>query len=703
MIEKARTVISRSLGRVFVRSTIYVVFLLLTFMGLSVAVGSYQQSQRVQMRLEANAAHLGQLAVDLAAVHIADNNLAALVPLLNDFEEVNNVSAIKLVDNNGFSLLSAGVQPGPVHKTVDVNGLKAIQSGEATTENFDDYLVRIAPIVHDNKTVGALLLTLSKDEMKAATGAAVLQATEVGLFLFLTLVPLGAFLMFRSTRGISAVTEAAKEAAHGYLQTDFSKKSLGEVGELENAFATMVTNLRDNIRKIEQVAYNDNITRLPNRTRFTNLATKLIDMTPNAKGSIMFLDLDRFKLINDTHGHVVGDKLLKVTADRLLDLAETLLEPEALKKAVIARFSSDEFVAILPGEVDPDKLQDLADAIIEGISKPVSIGHLKLSVGASIGIALYPEYGDTADEILKSADIAMFAAKESGRGRAMMFNSAVRDEVLMREALERDLRTALKAGNLSVHYQPKIDMDSGRIMGSEALLRWRHPEFGPVSPEKFIPIAEECGLISPLGEYVLARSLADMVKLKNLGHDNLSIAVNVAPVQFNDTKFSDRTLGIIGESAFPPEQLELELTETTVAMSSDNLVSQMMPIKEEGVRFAIDDFGTGYSSLDNLATLPFDTLKIDRSFVMSIADDDNRKAIIRLILRMAEQLRMKTVAEGIETAKQLDHLRGWGTHYAQGFFWSPPVSFDEFSKMVADVEAGRFGSSDLPEKPKLHA
>ncbi len=423
------------------------------------------------------------------------------------------------------------------------------------------------------------------------------------------------------------------------------------------------------------------MTGLPNRLKFENTAIQLIDLSPRAEGAVLFIDLDRFKMINDMHGHAVGDELLKHVAERIRSLVAEYFEPHTTSAPFVARFAGDEFVAVLPGMTDAGKLVELSEIVIEKIGRPVRVDPLSLIVRASMGIALYPQDGQVADDVLRCADMAMYRSKEDGRDQATIFNEKIREQALERQKIERHLMSALDNNELRVFYQPKIDLVSGNIIGSEALLRWTNPELGNVPPFKFVPIAEECGLMTPIGEFVLRQSLEDMNRLLAEGHD-LKIAVNVAPVQFQSVYFTDRTLGILGESGFPLDRLELEITESSVMDDPARVMDQIMPIKEEGVLLAIDDFGTGYSSLNTLATMPFDTIKIDRSFVRDMAEDENQRAIVQLILMMARQLKMKTVAEGIETPLQFDQLRAWGASYAQGYLWSPPVDYAAFAGMV---------------------
>ncbi|WP_417687579.1 putative bifunctional diguanylate cyclase/phosphodiesterase [Roseibium sp.] len=698
-LKKYLSAIQAYYGRVFVRTTFYVVALLFGFAGLVTGINYYNDVWEIEERLLDKAHDHATLVSRIAAREIKQKQYTEMETLLDALAGESLVVAARAYTRLGHVFASDITTRLSGRETfIDENVLTAIESRKPFTREDAETMQYILPVKHAGETVGAVSITMSKEEIGALKLTLIRQSLMLMGILVCVFVPIGTFLVYRATHGISRVTAAANEAAQGFLDTSLEVDTVGEVGELQKAFQQMSVSLRNNMQRIEYLAHVDNITGLPNRLKFGNVATQMIDLSPRAEGGLLFIDLDRFKAVNDAHGHSVGDRLLLMAGERVFNLIEKHAQPKCTGKPFISRFSGDEFIVILPGVTDAETLKELADLIVEKMAEHFRVDNLKLVVRASIGVALYPQDADSSEELLKCADMAMFAAKEAGRDQSVVFNEKIREKAIEREKIERHLRTALENDELKVYYQPKLDLKSGRIMGSEALLRWQHPELGNVPPWKFIPLAEECGLMTSIGEFVLRKSLEDMNVLRHEGSD-LSIAVNVAPVQFESPAFTDRTLGILGESGFPLEKLELEITESSIMDDPKKVFDQIMPIKEEGVLFAIDDFGTGYSSLNTLATMPFDTLKIDRSFVMDMADSEDRRAIVQLILMMAQQLRMRTVAEGIETSGQFDHLKAWGANYAQGYLWSPPVDYARFRELVKESEASaKVAIKDIDQK-----
>lgn len=686
-------------GRVFIRSTAYLIFLMISF-SLVMAFINYRDEMRaVEDGLERAANGHAKLIAALSSDKIGGNDFAALQPLLNALADEHAVAAAMIFSRSGHMIaFDEGSRETGVSRGSDPIALKVVETGDPVTRKDAASTDRYLPVRHDGEVVGAVLVRMSNAGVQAVRSEVILEVLFLFAILIVAVVPVGTYLMYRSTRGISRVTQAANEAAQGFLDPNMVVDAKGEVGELQEAFKAMAVNLRKTIKHIEYLAHVDGVTGLPNRLKFENTAIQLIDLSPRAEGAVLFIDLDRFKMINDMHGHAVGDELLKLVARRIGSLVTEHFEPHTTSAPFVARFAGDEFVVVLPGMTDAAKLVDLSETVIQMIGRPVRVDPLSLIVRASMGIALYPQDGAVADDVLRCADMAMYRSKEEGRDQATIFSEKIREEALERQKIERHLMSALDNNELRVFYQPKIDLNSGRIIGSEALLRWSNPDLGNVPPFKFVPIAEECGLMTPIGEFVLRQSLDDMNRLTTEGHD-LTVAVNVAPVQFQSVYFTDRTLGILGESGFPLDRLELEITESSVMDDPQRVMSQILPIKEEGVQLAIDDFGTGYSSLNTLATMPFDTIKIDRSFIRDMAEDENQRAIVQLILMMARQLKMKTVAEGIETPLQFDQLRAWGASYAQGYLWSPPVEYGAFATMVRN---GLAPSSATDAAPMPH-
>jgi len=428
--------------------------------------------------------------------------------------------------------------------------------------------------------------------------------------------------------------------------------------------------------RLHYLAHHDVLTKLPNRVLF---ADRLDHALAHARRSdravaLLFLDLDRFKLINDTLGHDIGDRSLQVLAERL-----SLCVRDG---DTIARLGGDEFAILLEDIVSADDVAPTARKILEALSHPVVLEDRELFVTTSIGISLFPSDGRDSQALLKHADIAMYRAKEQGRNTYQFYSADMSAKAFERLNLETNLRHALEREEFRLFYQPQVDINSGRVTGVEALLRWQHPDFGLVTPAQFVPLLEDTGLIVPVGEWVLRTACCQAKAWQQAGLELERIAVNLSGRQFTEPGFADLLRRITEDCALQPTRLELEITES-VLMKHEHINARTFHTLEElDTRLAIDDFGTGYSSLGYLKRLPVDTLKIDRSFVRDAASDANNAAIIQAIIAMARSLELEVIAEGVETADQRAFLRGQGCSGMQGYLFSRPVEADEIAAML---------------------
>ncbi|HZU50620.1 MAG TPA: EAL domain-containing protein [Sphingomicrobium sp.] len=426
---------------------------------------------------------------------------------------------------------------------------------------------------------------------------------------------------------------------------------------------TDLTEQRKSEREITRLARFDSLTGLPNRAMMRQtLDEALRNAAHRQKGCALFMiDLDRFKNVNDTLGHPIGDALLRQVADRLKSVMGN--------HGQVGRLGGDEFQAILPGAVDIGLLESLARTLIEQVSRPYMIEGYKVTIGASVGVVIGDPGRASADALVRNADLALYAAKGAGRGKHCFYEPSMHSEAAERQLLENDLRQAIERGELSVHYQPIVRTAGEEVSGFESLVRWQHPTRGPISPSKFIPLAEEAGLIAKIGEWVLRTALEEAAHWP----DHVRVAVNLSPLQFNDPN----VVGIISthlkETGVRAERLELEITEGVFLADGDSTDDTFARLKELGVRLALDDFGTGYSSLGYLKKAPFDKIKIDQSFVRGAASTINRNAaIIRAIVTLAETLGMDTCAEGVETHDDLQLIRELGVSMVQGYIFGKP-------------------------------
>ena len=435
-----------------------------------------------------------------------------------------------------------------------------------------------------------------------------------------------------------------------------------------------ITDRKHAQEQMEYQAYHDALTGLPNRLLFRDRITvALAHAKRNGRASaVMFLDLDQFKHVNDTLGHTAGDRLLQVIGARLVTCVRA--------EDTVARMGGDEFTILLADLGDRRGAATVAQKVLEAIRQPVQIDEHELYVSTSIGIAIYPDDGDNAELVLKNADRAMYRAKELGRDNYQYATPARFDAADARLALERKLRHALERDEFVVHYQPMVEIATGRVVGAEALVRWQDPELGLIPPEDFIPIAEETQLIVPLGAWVLRTAIGQMKAWHDAGHAWLRVAVNLSPRQFQDHQLVATVERVLSETGFPARFVDLEITESTAMENAELSLSILNRLKEMGIRISIDDFGTGYSSLSYLKRFPIDTVKIDQDFVRDLTSDD--AAIISAVISMARALNLRVIAEGVETEEQLAFLRRENCAEMQGFLYSRPLAAAEFEQAL---------------------
>jgi diguanylate cyclase (GGDEF)-like protein/PAS domain S-box-containing protein len=426
------------------------------------------------------------------------------------------------------------------------------------------------------------------------------------------------------------------------------------------------------------LAHHDPLTRLPNRALLDDrIRQSIAKSRRNGKrAAVLFLDLDRFKLINDTLGHDVGDNLLGVVADRL---CKVLRETET-----VARLGGDEFVIVAPDVDEVERVAVIAQKVVDAMTAPMEVGEHVLHVTTSIGISIYPDDGEDAPALLRNADTAMYHAKESGRNNFQFFTAAMNTAVQERVGIENDLRDALENDEFRVFYQPQVDSRTGDVTGMEALIRWQHPQHGMVPPDRFIPVAEETGMIVGIGRWVLLEACRQAKRWHDAGW-MLRIGVNLSARQFQRADLHAQVLEVLDETGLPPSFLELELTESMLMADPEAASHLLQQLAGLGIRLAIDDFGTGYSSLAYLKRFPVSRLKIDRSFVRDLSSDNNDAAIVNAVVAMASSLQMEVIAEGVETEEQLRYLSQQGCHNVQGYYFSRPRPASELADIRFDV------------------
>ena len=428
--------------------------------------------------------------------------------------------------------------------------------------------------------------------------------------------------------------------------------------------------------RVNHMAFHDELTSLPNRLMLSQRLDQALSRhrRGGSQLAILFLDLDRFKVINDSLGHETGDVLLRQVADRL--------RAHSREGDTIARMGGDEFVVLIENSGNLSDISARAQRLVEQLSAPYLLGSNDCHVTVSIGVSVFPADGSDAPALLKAADVAMYRAKDTGRDSYQFYSAAMNVHTVERLELESDLRHALERHEFLLHYQPKVEVATGLITGVEALLRWDHPRRGLISPMDFIPLAEETGLIASIGEWVLATACARTKEWQDHGFAKLDVAVNLSARQFADPMLLPKLTSIIRRSGLDPSSLELEITESLVMSHGGSAVAVLQQLKSLGVRIAIDDFGTGYSSLAYLKRFPIDTLKVDRSFIRDIPADSGDKQITRAIIAMAHSLRLRVVAEGVETADQLKFLRKERCDTVQGYYLHRPLPEAEVAAVL---------------------
>jgi diguanylate cyclase len=496
------------------------------------------------------------------------------------------------------------------------------------------------------------------------------------------------------THPLSKLAELTRSVS---LRQDYTVRSSidshDEIGELARGFNNMLeqiqkrdadlgselTQRKQAENRLNELAYFDNTTLLPNRHHFKERMEAAIDnaLRNNLKFSLMFIDLDDFKIVNDTLGHHIGDELLKKVAVRL----STSLRVGD----IVCRIGGDEFAVILTDITDIQPVEIAAKKIIRILSEPIQLESKEVFIGASIGVCLFPDHASDISALLRNADTAMYHAKGQGKNRHQIYQPEMESRAIKRFTLENSLRRALESNELMLYYQPQTDIDSDRIIGFEALMRWRHPIMGMVTPDEFIPVAEETGLIMPMGEWALRTACLQGRAWQQAYAQNLVISVNLSGRQLVQNDIVERVLDILAETGMPPHLLDIELTESSLMENTEENIVKMEKLRAAGIRISIDDFGTGYSSISYLKRFPIDTLKIDRSFIRDIPGDADDVAIANTIIAMGNSLRMSVIAEGVEAEDQLNFLRESGCRKAQGFLLGKPMPAHEAEALLRET------------------
>ena len=484
------------------------------------------------------------------------------------------------------------------------------------------------------------------------------------------------FILYSGTISSQRASQAMRDGMDDYV-------CKGEIARLIPSIERELRNaaIRKAAKKAEsyvyRLAYYDPLTGLPNRNYLCERMSEQFAAQPEAMAAVIFLDVDKFMRLNGSFGYAIGDGLMRQLARRL--------EQCCGGKVLLSRLRGDEFVMFVPGVAGRDEIDALMQCVIRSFSTPFSHDTLEFDLAVSMGISIYPTDGREGETLINYAENAMTLAKAESGTSYCYHDQKTADVANRRVVLEAALRRAIERKELFLHYQPISDVRSGRIIGTEALVRWRHPEFGIVTPDKFIPIADESGLIISIGEWVLKEACTQTRIWHDMGHLDLGIAVNVSAVQFAQAQLLAQIKNTLTQSGLPPHCLELEITETVLMRDAQATVSALKSLKEMGVHVAMDDFGTGYSSLSYLRSFPFDKIKIDQSFIRDLASREDCLAIVRAVTGLGASLGMTTTAEGVETGEQVAKLRAEGCTEVQGYLFSPPIPAREVDPLLRDL------------------
>jgi len=627
-----------------------------------------------------------------ASSAIAGQDARALVRLLSDLSERPDVETVYVADVNRRVLAvngDTGYAPG--ERAADHLIQSALGAVDTRIETLGG-IIRVAePALENGRLVGAVVVTVPIAAVARPAGEIIRRQVVIALAALALFLPLVALMVRQALGPIRKLTEAARLASSRKLDLRIEVNTGDELEVLANAFNRMFGRLEASMKRVHRLAYVDMVTELPNRERFRKEVERVTREAGESgfEGAVLFLDLDRFKRVNDSLGIGEGDRLLEAVGRRLREAARgwDLANGDlGAGPSMVARLGGDEFTVMMPRLRDSADAARLARRIIDAVRRPFEVSGHQVFLGVSAGAALFPRDGSDPETLLRHADLAMAKAKQAGGNAFEFFESAMNQSAFERLVLENELREAVREDQLVVYYQPKVRMGDGAVAGAEALVRWQHPTAGLLPPGAFIQAAEECGLIGEIGDWVLRRACHEAKRLLD-GGLAMPMAVNVSAMQFEDETFCQTVLDALQDSGLPPEMLELELTESTAMRDPERVIRQIEPLRKIGVTFAIDDFGTGHSSLSYLTRMPFDVFKIDQSFVRDMEKDEHARIVVETILAMAKALKLKTVAEGVETTEQYKALCDLGATLAQGYLFGRPMPLDELERFAVPDSA----------------
>ncbi len=690
-IRKAISRVMRSLVMKFTLLTGMLIFAT-TLMLMTLENFAAQRETR-NLLAESSIARL-QATTDRLSAAVAGNDVDFVQRYLTEMLASLDLSEVYVI-NNRREVLGSAYPDGLVPERLSQSDLAimALGAGDRRASLTATTLKVAVPVYTESRRlVGVVYASQELTELTRSRNAAIQRQTLIALFALGIFLPLAALIVGRALKPVQTLTDAARLASSKTLDMRIDVHTGDELEVLANAFNRMFARLDGNLKRIHRLAYVDLVTELPNRERFRKEAERVARkaLEDGGTGAVLFLDLDRFKRVNDSLGIGEGDRMLEMVARRLSEVARgcDMAAGKECEPSLVARLGGDEFTVLLPEIEDAAEAARVANRLVDAIRLPFEISGHQVFLGVSIGIAVFPQDGSDPESLIRHADLAMAHAKRDGGSSARFFEPAMNQSAFERLVLENELRDAVHQDQLVVFYQPKIDMRDGSVAGAEALVRWQHPTAGLLSPGAFIEAAEECGLIGEIGDWVLRAACVEAARWRTLGIE-VPVAVNVSAMQFEREGFSESVLHALELANLPPNLLELELTESIAMENPERAIVQVQPLRDRGVNFAIDDFGTGHSSLSYLTRMPFDVFKIDQSFVRDMTTDPHARIVVETILAMAKALKLETVAEGVETREQFEMLRAEGATLAQGFLFARPMPASDFVEYVHEGSAKR--------------
>ncbi|MDJ0580837.1 EAL domain-containing protein [Crocosphaera sp.] len=596
------------------------------------------------------------------------------------------IETVCVFDADGRLLIESTQGNLTLEAQPDIFGVEIINHQGYIYQQYDDYLLAAKPIRFGEKTVGGIAIKLSKNNLQEKINTVRVQGLLIAIFAVSGGVIITLFISYSVTVPLNQLVKATKRITEGDLSYRIDLKNKSEFSLLAKEFNKMSDWLEETLQKYQESntqlqhdLFHDNLTGLSNRVHIIQEIEKAINRKKGNNDynfSLLFLDCDRFKVINDSLGHDVGDQVLVNLAERLNLCIR--------KDDIAARLGGDEFVILINNISDVEQVTQIADRILEKMSQPLILDNQQLVITMSIGVVMSQENYKDADDLLRDADVTMYHAKQKGKAQYAIFKPIMHTEALERLKVENGLRKALEKKEFHLYYQPIISLTTSQLIGFEALLRWHHPTQGWISPGSFIPVAEETGLIVPLGEWVLQEACRQISVWQShfTFSKPLKISVNISSYQLNQSEFVAQVQRVLKETEIKASQLNLEITETVIMDNIESVCFKLQCLQKLGVKVSIDDFGTGYSSLNYLQQLPIDILKIDRSFVSRLESHPTEFRIIEAIIKLGNILGMETLAEGIETLEQYNLIKSLGVNYAQGYLFSKPLNVNSVEQIL---------------------